>query len=228
MKNTTPVLPPTPSFGSPATGADAVPIWRLRAIAYTMILVSVFAVGMKIHRDYDENIQYQTKILHQLGRSAADRIGHKITLIDSHLREILADLPPAALATPDALRVAGGTRETHELLRRRRYDLNSLDAFGLMDADGYLLNTSRFFPLPSPPPARAGKFYQRIRNFAEDEPVIGDVTNSIITGRPTFLMARRIWGAGRVFLGSVVAAIDVGTCATASMSSWPTTVTRFR
>jgi hypothetical protein len=129
MNNSKAVVPNAHSVSQPREPIDAAPIWRLRIIAYAMILVSVLAVGTQVYRDYDENIAYQTRILHQLGRSAADRIGSKITLIDAHLREILADLPQTALTSLDGLRAMGTTREMYELLRRRRYDLNNLDAF---------------------------------------------------------------------------------------------------
>jgi hypothetical protein len=113
----------------------------------------------------------------------------------------------AGVETPDQFQRFVGTEEIHRFLGDRLKVLPQADAVGFVGADGRLINSSRFWPVPDLDLSDR-EYYKDLRQYEHPGMFISAPVVSRFTGAWVFFLARRIDGP-HGFVGLVLSTIDI-------------------
>ena len=125
-----------------------------------------------------------------------------VELVQTGLLERLED----ALRTPDDFRRLMSGRAVYEDLRSRSRSLRQLDAITAIDAEGNLLNFSRYWPIPRVNVADRD-YFQALRRDPGRAVFIGEPVQNRGDGIWTIYIARRVNGVDGEFLGLILGAV---------------------
>ncbi|TCZ60885.1 bifunctional diguanylate cyclase/phosphodiesterase [Roseicella aquatilis] len=134
----------------------------------------------------------------------ADRTLQAVEILQAALIERMRSRGVTSLA---ALRAWAPTEDVHELLKERIAGVPQLDAVTIVDAEGRLLNFSRYHPVPEINLADRDYFHA-LRNGAER--FIGRPVRNRGSGTWTIYIARRLDDAEGRFMGMVLGAFELG------------------
>jgi len=127
--------------------------------------------------------------------------------VDLVLQETTAMVLAAGVHSPEQFRRLMGTEEVHRFLVDRLKVLPQADAIGLVNADGKLVNSSRFWPAPDFDVSDR-EYYKYLRQNDRPGTYISAPAVSRFTGARVFFLTQRIDGPNG-FLGLVLSTIDV-------------------
>jgi signal transduction histidine kinase len=113
------------------------------------------------------------------------------------------------LRTPDDFRAVMSGFAVHEEMRQRALDLPVLDAITAIDAEGRLINFSRYWPIP-PVNVADRDYFQALRQAGSPPQFISAPVRNRGTGSWTIYLARRVSTTEGGFAGLVLAAIEMG------------------
>jgi len=130
----------------------ALPPIRDRALLATTavaILLTWAAVAFASWRGRDDAIDDWRFFLANLSEMAAQHADQTLAAADGVLQRVVDDVNKTAPADGADFVAKAGTREMHELLRRRQSDLPQIGVVSLLTIQGQLVNFSRTFPTPA-------------------------------------------------------------------------------
>ena len=140
-----------------------------------------------------------------LGTVLAEQASREVREVDAVLRTT-RDRLVASGVTDEPSFAALATEGVHTELAQRLRNLPQVDAIGLVDAQGTVINSSRFWPT-DPIVITDRDFFQYLRDHASADLYIGQAAQSRASGMWTLYLARRVTGAHGEFLGLVVGTI---------------------
>jgi diguanylate cyclase (GGDEF)-like protein len=143
-----------------------------------------------------------------LGVVLAEQTARSVQAVDVVLRGLQDDIGKYDLPTPEEFRRVLGTQKINDDLKTRALRLSQTDAMTIVDADGYLINTSRRWPVPNFD-LTDRDFYRHFRKGSDSQTFISEPIRNYTTGSWAIYLVRRIDAADGTFLGMVLGAIDL-------------------
>ncbi|MFC7693416.1 EAL domain-containing protein [Paeniroseomonas aquatica] len=135
----------------------------------------------------------------------AERSFEAVEQLQTSLHESLRS---QGLGTPDDFRRLMAGEATHHRLRNRAHGLPQLDAVTAIDADGQLVNFSRYWPIP-PVNVADRDYFQALKADPGRLSYISAPVPNRGTGTWTIYLARRVSAADGEFLGLLLGAVEL-------------------
>jgi signal transduction histidine kinase/CheY-like chemotaxis protein len=181
--------------------------YRLLAVtgigcAVVTLLAAVFSVWT-LYRTTADNAR---TTLANVALVLAEETARSFQTVDVMLAEIQQDIAETGIATPDAFRARFTGRDTHAYLMAAASNLPQIEALGLNDAAGTMLNSSRVWPVLPLDNSRSDHVV-RSRDPANTALIIGGPVRSASAGVWTLYVARALRASDGTYLGTVTAAI---------------------
>jgi signal transduction histidine kinase/DNA-binding response OmpR family regulator len=177
-------------------------LWPSAAVLIVCILGAAAMFAWHARRQtLDDNLRNADT----LGTVLAEQMSREVQEVDAVLRAT-RDRLVASGVTSEADFSALGSEALHTELAQRARNLPQADAITLVDAQGVVINTSRFWPNARILIADRD-FFQYLRDRASAELFVGQAVQARTTGVWTLYLARRVTGPNGEFLGLVVGAI---------------------
>lgn len=181
------------------------PVCRLYVTTAVLIAVILVLGGIGLNRRYDAAVANASQNLRILARSLAQeatRTFQSVDLaLDSVLERVLA-IDPAVFGRDL------GTIEIHQMLKWKISGLPQLDAITIIDADGNLINFSRYWPIPEVSVADRD-YFEFLRVTETNKSFVSVPVQNRGSGTWTIYLARRISGPDGGFRGLVLGAMTV-------------------
>ncbi|HEV2302929.1 MAG TPA: ATP-binding protein [Stellaceae bacterium] len=146
--------------------------------------------------------------LANLGLVLAQDMTRTLQTVDLVLKKTRMDLLASAAADPQLFERQMGSAATHGNLVAEMKNLPETQAIALIGADGRLVNSSRFWPVPDVDFSQI-RIYRYLRANDDGGVAVAGPAIARLTGVPSFYLARRIDGPGGVFRGMVVAVFEI-------------------
>ena len=179
----------------------------LIGVAVGLIGFAVIAIGLTVFALRNDALSDATREADNIATVLAEEGTASIQSIEI----VAGDIRDQVLRRggDDAARIRDFMRsqETFAALRERRGFLGQTDAIALIDAEGRLAATSRFWP--TPPTDLSDRDYFRHLKATDDHSLfISDLTMNRVSGAPTVFFAKRI-GSGAEFHGVVLVGVQL-------------------
>lgn len=173
----------------------------------TIILLICAGAGFAAYELRQRDINEAKRELRALDILLAEETERSIQSADLMLQSIQEKFAGDGIDTADAFSSSLAGRETFEMLKARTTGMPLLDAVELIDAEGRLVNMSRFFPAPEINVADSD-FFRALKNRATDAPYLSGPARSRSVGKLDIFLARRFNNKQGEFVGVLVAALD--------------------
>ena len=174
-----------------------------------VLALSVIAVsGLSILNLHNAALVETEAGLRRLNLVLAEQTDRSMQSIDLVVTEIVKDLRDSEIDSPQAYRQRFSDRATHEMLRKKLSGLPQLDAITMINADGRLINFSRYWPIPEVN-VTDRDYFAALRDHPEQRVFWSKPVQNRGTGTWTFYMAYRVSAADGGFIGLVLAAIEL-------------------
>jgi signal transduction histidine kinase len=190
--------------------APALPPVRDGALLVATVLVILLTwagLGFASWRGREDALDDWRYFLANLSEMAAQHADQTLAAADAVLERVVDDVNKLAPADENELVARTGTREMHELLRRRQGDLPQIDVLSIVGRDGRLVNFSRSFPTPVVKLDDRDYFKAHLADDALRVFLSTPVKNRG-TGRWTFYLARKLRAADGRLLGIAIVGIE--------------------
>jgi PAS domain-containing protein len=187
---------------------------RLRStrliILLSVLIVSaiVATAGFTIWHTHESTLEEHQRDMNSMGIVLAEQTSRYVQVIDLILKEVQSRIATLDLINPKDFQRQLGTQEVHLNLADRLRNIPQADAIVLIDANGFILNWSRAWPLVSVDVSHRD-YYNHLKEHDDSDMFIGSQAKNSGTGRPSLFIARRINGTGGRFLGLVLAVVDI-------------------
>ncbi len=199
---------------SPAPDGNNEPPSRAWGRPLTLFLASQITVGVLI------GVATGVLVLHLRDRALADADAklRSLSLMLAHQAErtfdavelvetaILQRVQDEGVRTPEAFRQRMSGAAMQDEFRVRAQMLPQLEAIVVIDADGQLVNVSRFWPVPEVNVARQA-FFQALKTDRTQTVRISDPIQNPGTGTWTIFVVRKVTGPDGEFLGLIEGAV---------------------
>lgn len=177
----------------------------LAGAALLVVLITAAAV-MLVTRSKERRLADAERELTNLALAISEETGRAFQAVDLVEASIIESVDAAGARTPEAFARMMSSEQMHRALRDRISGLPQVDAITLIDANGALVNFSRYWPIPDVNVADRDYFRVLRDNSGPQTYVSAPVLNRA-TGTWTIYLARRIEGRGREFIGLVLGAM---------------------
>ena len=194
--------------GPPIAPALPTPQARsLLAATAAVILLTWAAVAFACWRGHQDAIDDWRFFLANLSEMAAQHADQTLAAADAVLARVVDDVNQTAPVDGADLARKTGTREMHELLRRRQGDLPQIDVLSIVATDGRLVNFSRTFPTP---PVQLGDRDYMKAHLADDtlQMFLSAPVKNRGTGHWTFYLARKLRAVDGRLVGVAIVGIE--------------------
>lgn len=181
---------------------------NLRFVGAILALLTLVGGGLAIWDLYEREIKEVEGEMRDLGLVLAAQASGSVEVIDLLLREMQSRGQEAGIRSRDEFRQNLGGEDVLRLLGERLKNLPQVHAVGLFDADGVLVNTSRGTPVARFSFAERDNF-RHLRDHADAGMFVSAPGGDRAKGPMAIFFARRINGPDGLFLGLVVASVDV-------------------
>jgi PAS domain S-box-containing protein len=171
-------------------------------------LITLGGGGLGIWDMHRRTTEDASRDMRNLGMILAEQSSRYVQVIDMLMQELQMRSRDLAIRTPDELRHALGGENTHGFLIERLKNLPQAHATGLFDANGDLVNTSHDTPVPNFN-ATDRDYFQYVRDHPGSGVFVSVPAMDRRSGPMSIFLARRISGPDGVFLGAVVASVNV-------------------
>jgi PAS domain S-box-containing protein len=175
---------------------------------FGLLVVIILAASAAIWDRRETALARARQETSNLGIVLAEQTARSIQAVDLVLQEVQAMVHAADVDNPAQLEHAIGTEEIHRFLADRLKVLPLVDVLGLVDPNGKLINGSRAWPMPAVDLSDRD-YFQYWRDHDEPGLFINAPAASPITDARSFVLSRRIDGAGGALLGLVISQIDI-------------------
>ena len=192
-----------------ATAAGQARVVRhMQVIGIALALLTLVGGAFSLWDTHRRTIEDAERDLSDLGIVLAGQVSRYIQVVDLLPQEIQSRSLTLGIGSPTEFRDRFGDEDTQQLLIDRMKNLPQAHATSLFDADGMLLNTSYSNPVPRT--SIAGRdYFEYLRDHADSGAFVSAPTRSRNTDALSIFFARRLSGPDGIFLGVVVAAVDV-------------------
>ena len=194
----------------PARPAVILPPLRERALlvaTMAVILLTWAVVAFASWRGREDAIDDWRFFLANLSEMAAQHADQTLAAADAVLERVVDDVNKTAPVDTADLIAKAGTRDMHELLRRRQGDLPQIGVVSLLTTTGQLINFSRTFP--TPPVNLADRDYLKAHLESDALTVfLSAPVKNRGNARWTFYLARKLRGADGHLVGIALVGID--------------------
>ena len=179
----------------------------LLSATFVVVLLTWAAVAFASWRGREDAIDDWRFFLANLSEMAAQHADQTLAAADGVLERVVDDVNKTApVDGPDFL-VKGGSREMHELLRRRQSDLPQIGVVSLLTTSGRLINFSRTFP--TPPVDLADRDYLKAHLESDALAVyLSAPVKNRGNGRWTFYLARKVRAVDGHLVGIALVGIE--------------------
>src|ERR1700744_2260286 len=181
--------------------------WVMATLVVLGLLVAIAAVALIV----DQRRRTMLAADHELRRLAltmATEAEQGLEPIDVLETALLDRLQAAGLHSLADLRRLMADVQSHEDLRNRQITLTQLDAIHFVDANGDMINSSRFWPLPSVNVSDRA-YFQALKTDPDRTTLIGEPVRTRVSDIWTLFQARRINGDNNQFLGIILASVPI-------------------
>ena len=177
-------------------------LWLTAAVLVGCIVASAAIYAWHARRQtIDDNLHNAGT----LGTVLAEQTSRELQAVDAILQATRDRIVAGGITSQPAFAALTSEAMHNELAQQLR-NLPQADAITLVDAQGTVINTSRFWP--NDPVAIADRdFFQYLRDHASLDLFVGEPVQARTTGTWTLYLARRIAGPNGEFLGLVVGAV---------------------
>jgi PAS domain S-box-containing protein len=180
---------------------------HLSFVGFGLLVIILLTASVAIWDRREEAIARSRQDIINLGVVLAEQTARSMQAVDLVLQETTAMVLAAGVHSPEQFRRLMGTEEVHRFLVDRLKVLPQADAIGLVNADGKLVNSSRFWPAPDFDVSDR-EYYKYLRQNDRPGTYISAPAVSRFTGARVFFLTQRIDGPNG-FLGLVLSTIDV-------------------
>jgi two-component system cell cycle sensor histidine kinase PleC len=180
---------------------------RLSLTGFFLIGVTIAAAGLAISDRYSETLSNTRNETAKLSLVLGEQTARSIQAIDLVLQEMQAKVPAAAIGDSEEFNRVMGTPALHEFLLERVKNLPQARGIGLVGANGFLVNGSRFWPIPQVDLSDRD-YYRHLREHDDAGLYISSPARDLVSGRWTFFLARRVNGPNGKFAGIVLGLAD--------------------
>ena len=180
---------------------------HLSFVGFGLLVIILLTASVAIWDRREEAIARSRQDIINLGVVLAEQTARSMQAVDLVLQETTAMVLAAGVHSPEQFRRLMGTEEVHRFLVDRLKVLPQADAIGLVNADGKLVNSSRFWPAPDFDVSDR-EYYKYLRQNDRPGAYISAPAVSRFTGARVFFLTQRIDGPNG-FLGLVLSTIDV-------------------
>jgi signal transduction histidine kinase len=180
---------------------------HLSFVGFGLLVIILLAASIAIWDRREEAIARSRQDIINLGVVLAEQTARSMQAVDLVLQETTAMVLAAVVHSPEKFQRLMGTEEVHRFLVDRLKVLPQADAVGLVNADGKLINSSRFWPAPDFDVSDR-EYYKYLRQNDRPGIYISAPAFSRFTGARVFFLTQRIDGPNG-FLGLVLSTIDV-------------------
>src|SRR5947209_98969 len=180
---------------------------RLSVTGLFLIAVTIAAAGLAISDRYAETLSHTRSETAKLSVVLGEQTARSIQAIDLVLQELQAKVPAAGIRGAEEFNRVMGTAALHEFLLERVKNLPQARGIGLVGANGFLVNGSRFWPIPQVDLSDRD-YYRHLREHDDASLYISSPARDLVSGRWTFFLARRVNGPAGEFAGIVLGLAD--------------------
>jgi len=180
---------------------------HLSFVGFGLLVIILLTASVAIWDRREEAIARSRQDIINLGVVLAEQTARSMQAVDLVLQETTAMVLAAGVHSPEQFRRLMGTEEVHRFLVDRLKVLPQADAIGLVNADGKLVNSSRFWPAPDFDVSDR-EYYKYLRQNDRPGTYISAPAVSRFTGARVFFLTQRIDGPNG-FLGLVLSTIEV-------------------
>ncbi len=178
----------------------------LAATAAGGVVLTLLAATFTIWTLYRTTFDNAQTSLRNISLILAEETARSFETVDVMLAEIQQNIADMKIATPEAFRARFAGRDTHVYLQVEASNLPQVEALGINDAAGKLLNSSRIWPPLLLDNSHSDHIVQS-RDPANSGLIIGSPLRSVSAGVWTLYIARALRSSNGVYLGTVTAAI---------------------
>ena len=179
----------------------------LLAATVVVVLLTWAAVAFASWRGREDAIDDWRFFLANLSEMAAQHADQTLAAADGVLERVVDDVNKTAPVDGSDFVAKGGSREMHELLRRRQSDLPQIGVVSLLTTSGRLINFSRTFP--TPPVDLADRDYLKAHLESDALAVyLSAPVKNRGNGRWTFYLARKVRAVDGHLVGIALVGIE--------------------
>jgi signal transduction histidine kinase len=183
------------------------PLGRLYLCTALMIVLVLGGTATLIAQMRERDLRREENELRKLSLTLAEEADRSFQTVDLVLTSLIERLRAAGVLDEVSFVSTGGL-ETYQLLRDKIDGIPQIDAVVLVDANGDLVNFSRFWPIPKISIADSESF----RALKADPNLKAYITAPVESrgnGAWTIYLARRVTGQGGEFLGLILGAVEL-------------------
>jgi PAS domain S-box-containing protein len=173
-----------------------------------LIVVTILAAFLASWSLRRHELKQARNELSNLGIVLAQDMTRSLRLVDLVLEKTQVQLLASGVADPPLFAQQMGSAATHDFLVAEMKNLPETQAIVLIGADGKLVNSSRFWPVPKADFSHLPS-YRYLRSNDDQGVYVAGPANARLTGVPSFYLSRRVDGPGGVFRGMVVAVFEI-------------------
>ncbi len=194
-----------PAVAAPIVRRSDRGLWLTCAV---LIAIIVGAAGLLAWDARQQAIHGYVRNAGNLGTVLAEQTSRALQAVDLVLQATREQILANGVTTGEAFRDTLSGEAVHLDLMERLRNLPQAEAFTLVDAQGRVINTSRFWPNQ---PVRVGDrdFFRYLREHADNRLFISAPVQARTTGAWTVYLARRVSLRHGALLGLVVGAISL-------------------
>ena len=177
-------------------------------VAVAMLVVAMVCTAGLIIWNLHVRVEAESRAaLAKLSLVIAEQTSRSLQSVDIVLKQTADRVAADGLTSPDAVRAHMGTQAMHRHLIDLATNLSQISDLFLVDADGWVISTARFWPPPPDLTVTDREQFKYLRDHNDgalfvSEPVLGKMT-----GAWTIFLARRLNDAQGRFLGIVEAGV---------------------
>ena len=153
---------------------------------------------------FDDHLRGSTS----MGVVLSEQTARYIQVVDLIVQEVKSRAIALDLKSAGDFERRMGTSAMRDFLRERVRNVRQADAIVVINADGFVVNSSR--PgLPQKIDATDRDYYRYFRDHDDQGIFVGALAKGRVTGDPSLYFARRVNGPNGEFLGVILGVVDV-------------------
>lgn len=174
-----------------------------------LILVGVLLITSIVVGTSVTIVSFRHRALMNTGRELQNTVlllsrhfDRELDNFDAVQRDLIQRMQLSGMGTPEAFRRQTSDETVHHALQTLVSGVSDNAGISIYDANGQLINSSLFWPIPAISVADRS-FFKQLKADPRSSPVIVEVVRSRFTGGWTTVIARRVIGPDGTFLGAV-------------------------
>ena len=201
-------MPPPSDHPLPAHRLPTRPLWLLYTCTALIVLTLVGGLAAAVLNLRETTLRSAETNLTTISLTLAEQADRAVQGVDLVLGSLVDFLGVEGVTDEDSYRRLMETRAVHQVLKEKLVGLPYINAITMIDAQGNLINFSRYWPIPKVNIADRDYFRAMLADDGLDRFISEPVENRG-DGVRTFYLARRVRGSNGQFAGLVLGAIEL-------------------